>query len=302
VETAADLSMVGGGHGGDDKARHVPMPPGSDLKDPRWQDDISTGFDRLVAYATEVDNRRKSNDSGPSQPGSSGGAHRPPPHEHRPSSKLPMSAASPLEHNKNTMGGGLSHPSQVPPPPPPPPDFDRMSALSMKFKRAATGSYASSGSTGGGLGGLPQRVSTSTSSPTKRSGLSATASIPPELLMGDDEPGGDEADNRRASATPSSSEGGKIPGENLPEHHFKKRYFAASRQQTTSMSSTGSGSGGGETIFDSVVGAGHSQVHKKRPSLLGSSRQMSRSSPELDEDVAGAGTSDSPADNNPKPN
>ena len=55
VETAADLSMVGGGgggHGGDDKARHVPMPPGSDLKDPRWQDDISTGFDRLVAYAT----------------------------------------------------------------------------------------------------------------------------------------------------------------------------------------------------------------------------------------------------------
>jgi len=291
----------GGGHGGDDKARHVPMPPGSDLKDPRWQDDISTGFDRLVAYATEVDNRRKSNDSGPSQPGSSGGAHRPPPHEHRPSSKLPMSAASPLEHNKSTMGGGLSHPSQVPPPPPPPPDFDRMSALSMKFKRAATGSYASSGSTGGGLGGLPQRVSTSTSSPTKRSGLSATASIPPELLMGDDEPGGDEADNRRASATPSSSEGGKIPGENLPEHHFKKRYFAASRQQTTSMSSTGSGSGvGGETIFDSVVGGGHSQVHKKRPSLLGSSRQMSRSSPELDEDVAGAGTSDSPADNNPK--
>ena len=52
METAADLSMVGGGHGGDDKARHVPMPPGSDLKDPRWQDDISTGFDRLVAYAT----------------------------------------------------------------------------------------------------------------------------------------------------------------------------------------------------------------------------------------------------------
>ena len=136
-----------------------------------------------TCYATEVDNRRKSNDSGPSQPGSSGGAHRPPPHEHRPSSKLPMSAASPLEHNKNTMGGGLSHPSQVPPPPPPPPDFDRMSALSMKFKRAATGSYASSGATGGGgLGGLPQRVSTSTSSPTKRSGLSATASIPPGMF------------------------------------------------------------------------------------------------------------------------
>ena len=29
----------------------------------KWQEEISTGFDRLVAYATEVDKRRKSCDS-----------------------------------------------------------------------------------------------------------------------------------------------------------------------------------------------------------------------------------------------
>ena len=29
----------------------------------RWQDEISSGFDRLVAYATEVDKRRRSTDS-----------------------------------------------------------------------------------------------------------------------------------------------------------------------------------------------------------------------------------------------
>merc|ERR1711983_617631 len=29
----------------------------------RWQDEINSGFDRLVAYATEVDKRRRSTDS-----------------------------------------------------------------------------------------------------------------------------------------------------------------------------------------------------------------------------------------------
>jgi hypothetical protein len=37
----------------------------------RWQDEINSGFDRLVAYATEVDKRRKSTDSNGS-PGPSG--------------------------------------------------------------------------------------------------------------------------------------------------------------------------------------------------------------------------------------
>ena len=35
----------------------------SDEEKKEWQDAISSGFDRLVAYATEVDKRRKSSDS-----------------------------------------------------------------------------------------------------------------------------------------------------------------------------------------------------------------------------------------------
>merc|ERR1711997_452841 len=34
----------------------------------KWQDEINSGFDRLVAYATEVDKRRKSTDSSNNSP------------------------------------------------------------------------------------------------------------------------------------------------------------------------------------------------------------------------------------------
>ena len=34
-----------------------------DFSGRKWQDEINSGFDRLVAYATEVDKRRKSTDS-----------------------------------------------------------------------------------------------------------------------------------------------------------------------------------------------------------------------------------------------
>ena len=40
------------------------LPRSSDMDDQnnkKWQEEISTGFDRLVAYATEVDKRRKNN-------------------------------------------------------------------------------------------------------------------------------------------------------------------------------------------------------------------------------------------------
>lgn len=206
--------------------------PGGDQQK-QWQDEISTGFDRLVAYATQVDSRRKSNDS--MAPLTPTNYHKPP--EDKPS---PAAAAAPKD------------------------PYDHMSALSMKFKRAATGTYAGPAATprppsSSGLGGLPQRASTST---PKRSGLSATSSIPPELLMAEDR-----------SQSPASE------SKNLPEHHFKKRYFAASRQQSSdSFDSGGGGAPGPSTPLQQPV-----LNMKKRPSLLGSSRQMSRSSPEQED-------------------
>ena len=232
----------------------------------QWQDEISTGFDRLVAYATQVDSRRKSSDSlGQPQP--------PPP-------PPPTNYQKP-EADKR---------SPPPPPPPPPPaaakdPYDRMSALSMKFKRAATGGYAGSSAAAAGhrhpvspsgLGGLPQRASTSGT--PKRSGLSATSSIPPELLMAED----------RSQSPPPPPSSSSSESKNLPEHHFKKRYFAASRQQSSDSFDSG---GGG--VAPSAMGPSAS-VHqqpvlnmKKRPSLLGSSRQMSRSSPEPEDNGDG---------------
>ena len=232
----------------------------------QWQDEISTGFERLVAYATQVDSRRKSNDSlGQPQP--------PPP-------PPPTNYQKP-EADKR---------SPPPPPPPPPPaaakdPYDRMSALSMKFKRAATGGYAESSAAAAGhrhpvspsgLGGLPQRASTSGT--PKRSGLSATSSIPPELLMAED----------RSQSPPPPPSSSSSESKNLPEHHFKKRYFAASRQQSSDSFDSG---GGG--VAPSAMGPS-ATVHqqpvlnmKKRPSLLGSSRQMSRSSPEPEDNGDG---------------
>eukprot|EP00095_Tigriopus_kingsejongensis_P006310 maker-scaffold61_size441589-snap-gene-3.32 protein:Tk06310 transcript:maker-scaffold61_size441589-snap-gene-3.32-mRNA-1 annotation:"histone h3" len=83
--------------------------PHKDENKQQWQDAISTGFDRLVAYATEVDRRRKSTDS-----------------------NSPSHASSP-KYNAPSGGsaGADSGPSREPP-------FDnRVSTLSMKFK----GSY-----------------------------------------------------------------------------------------------------------------------------------------------------------------
>lgn len=226
----------------------------------QWQDEISTGFDRLVAYATQVDSRRKSNDS--------------------------LGQPQPLPPPTNYQKPEADKRTPPPPPPPPPPaaakdPYDRMSALSMKFKRAATGGYAGSSAATGhrhpvspsGLGGLPQRASTSGT--PKRSGLSATSSIPPELLMADDR-------SQSPPPPPSSSSESK----NLPEHHFKKRYFAASRQQSSDSFDSG---GAAPSAMGPSAPVQQQPVlnMKKRPSLLGSTRQMSRSSPEPEDNGDG---------------
>ena len=203
-----------------------------DEQNQKWQEEISTGFDRLVAYATEVDKRRKSCDSSATSPGFG------------PSGSEPSDAAASAKPANNPASS-------------PPKDYDRMSALSMKFKRG--GSTFGNGQRPQTLGGLPQRSSSVISSTSKRF---AASSIPHDHdLMNEPDP----VKNR-------------LPGENLPEHHFKKRYFAQTRD---------------ENEMEGNRTPPHAMVVKKRPSLLGSSRQLSsKSSPDPDEAEVTAAAAD----------
>ncbi|TRY75673.1 hypothetical protein TCAL_11608 [Tigriopus californicus] len=212
----------------------------------QWQDEISTGFDRLVAYATEVDRRRKSTDSNsPSHPTASSSSspkynnnnnHQhhhnhnntsnshasQPPLSHPTAGSLSSSASLPtLSSSRHHQASGFDH---------------RMSTLSMKFK----GSY---------------RRCAVTPPPPNGNETGSTPRIPT--------PGSCSS----RAATPSSTSGhaqlshrGKspLPGENLPEHHPKKRYFAETRDSTSASSSASSTYGG----------AGMVPVGSTKPRLL----------------------------------
>ena len=166
----------------------------------KWQEEISTGFDRLVAYATEVDKRRKSCDS--NSPGFN--------NDHTSKNDRNSPANNPTTPEKQSSiipnrSGGL--PEEID-------QFDnRMSTLSMKFKRAPN--YQR-------YPGPPLRSPTSSLSSGSRH--FAASSIPRDHDLVSPHSATESSSPTRASLIASSR--GPLPGENLPEHHFKKRYFA----------------------------------------------------------------------------
>ena len=118
-----------------------------------WQDAISSGFDRLVAYATEVDRRRKSTDSNSPKRARSG-------------------SISPQQPQQQSCS-----------------EVDRASTLSMKFK----GSLQRSSKSPAGENQHPKKryFAESTSKASSRSGLPCAASTFYEEDEGDIEEGHD---------------------------------------------------------------------------------------------------------------
>ena len=115
------------------QASSKPFRDGHDLDEQsnkKWQEEISTGFDRLVAYATEVDKRRKSCDSNsPGFTNDQSPATQTPPNDGNspPNSATPESNRQSSTATVNRSGGSNEETEQ----------FDnRVSTLSMKFKRA----------------------------------------------------------------------------------------------------------------------------------------------------------------------
>ena len=115
----------------------------SNSQQQKWQDEISTGFDRLVAYATEVDKRRRSTDDSNS-PGQS------------------------FPSNEDLNRG-----NQEP--------FDRMSTLSMKFKGASNTSYQRQPAPGHSTYGRSNRAVSSIPSPVDFETSSNTGSNDPYM-------------------------------------------------------------------------------------------------------------------------
>ena len=172
----------------------------------RWQDEINSGFDRLVAYATEVDKRRRSTDSNsPVRPNSDVSNNdndftnnsQPNANSAAPPNKIKVEAKDDVFDNRSNM-------------------------LSMKFKSNTNSSYT--GPRGVVSANSPYARAMPTHS-TKTSHVpSALASVGVASLEELSQGGGP------ASRSP-------LPGENLPEHHFKKRYFAESNRSATPNSS-----------------------------------------------------------------
>ena len=195
---------------------HLQHPSSHELDDQnnkKWQEEISTGFDRLVAYATEVDKRRKSCDSNsPSFPNDSPSANT---STHGDS---PINATTPeLNRPSSAMLSQTRGSSEEID------QFDnRMSTLSMKFKRAPN--YQR-------YPGPPLRSPTS-SSLSSGSRHFAASSIPRDhdLISSSSLASIESNSVTRASLIASSR--AQLPGENLPEHHFKKRYFAETMEDT----------------------------------------------------------------------
>jgi hypothetical protein len=174
----------------------------------KWQEEISTGFDRLVAYATEVDKRRKSCDSNsPGFNNDQSPTTQTPPND----GNSPLNAATPESNRQsatdivNRSGGSNEETDQF--------VDNRVSTLSMKFKRAPN--YQR-------YPGPPLRSPTSSQSSGSRH--FAASSIPMDHDLISPPPNIDNNSATRASLIASSR--GPLPGENLPQHHFKKRYFA----------------------------------------------------------------------------
>lgn len=184
------------------------LPRSSDMDDQnnkKWQEEISTGFDRLVAYATEVDKRRKSCDS--NSPGFN--------NERSPSNHTPNDGNTPP--NASTPDSNKQAPSmlsRVAAPNEEPDQFDnRMSTLSMKFKRAPN--YQR-------YPGPPLRSPTSSLSSGSRHFAASSIPRDHDLIS----PPSSMDNNAASRASLIASSRAPLPGENLPEHHFKKRYFA----------------------------------------------------------------------------
>ena len=231
---------------------------GSDLDDQsnkKWQEEISTGFDRLVAYATEVDKRRKSCDS--NSPGFN--------NERSPSNNTPNDGISPP--NASTPDSNKQAPPMMPRATAANEELDqfdnRMSTLSMKFKRAPN--YQR-------YPGPPLRSPTSSLSSGSRN--FAASSIPRDHDLISPPSSMDNNSATRASLIASSR--APLPGENLPEHHFKKRYFAEhidgpSTSDRESMSH-------GPLLHDSQITSSPLSP-KKRLSMLGSKSSLQIENP-----------------------
>ena len=227
------------------------LPDGTELDEQsnkQWQEEISTGFDRLVAYATEVDKRRKSSDS--NSPGFN--------HDQSPAANTPTAGNSPPNSNtpeanrKSSVMLSRSRGSSE--------EMDqfgnRMSTLSMKFKRAPTNYHR--------YPGPPLRSPTSSLSSGSRH--FAASSIPRDHdLISPPLATIDNNSATRASLIASSRE--PLPGENLPEHHFKKRYFAENTEDATNHDERDT------DLHEESFGA--SQMNpKKRLSILGTNLNL----------------------------
>ena len=222
-----------------------------DQNNKKWQDEISTGFDRLLAYATEVDKRRKSCDS--NSPGFN--------NDRSPSNHTPNDGNSPA--NPSTPDSNKQPPhnlSRVAASNEEPDHFDnRMSTLSMKFKRAPSNYQR--------YPGPPLRSPTSSLSSGSRN--FAASSIPRDHDMISPSSPMDNNSATRASLIASSR--APLPGENLPEHHFKKRYFA---EHIEGPSSTGRESMSHSSLrHDDQISASPLSP-KKRLSMLGSKTSL----------------------------
>ena len=192
-----------------------------DFSGRKWQDEINSGFDRLVAYATEVDKRRKSTDS----------------------SGSPVRPNSGLSGHEDLKFPGKDIIDDV---------FDGSRNFQQFGAKSATGSCTGSGSgsltgsnnvaaaaqmqnssnPGGNIYSSGPRGVVSANSPYARTmpkNASSTKSYVPSALASvgslDDLTSGPSPE---VTSTPSPRSKSRqiLPGENLPEHHFKKRYFA----------------------------------------------------------------------------
>jgi len=236
------------------------LPEGHDMDEQnnkKWQEEISTGFDRLVAYATEVDKRRKSCDS--NSPGFNND-QSPPTHTPNDGNSPPNAATSENDRQSSTVAnrsGGLSEEVD---------HFDnRMSTLSMKFKRAPN--YQR-------YPGPPLRSPTSSLSSGSRH--FAASSIPRDHDLVSPTTATENSSQTRASLIASSR--GPLPGENLPEHHFKKRYFAQNIESPSTVRNT--------ALHEGPVSSSPLSP-KKRLSMLGTKSSLqAESSSSLDKQLS----------------
>ena len=204
-----------------------------DFSGRKWQDEINSGFDRLVAYATEVDKRRKSTDSSgsPVRPNSGLSGHD--------DLKFPgkdiiddvfdgsrnfqqFGAKSATGSCTGSGSGSLTGSSNV------------AAAAQMQNSSNPSGNIYSSGPRGVVSANSPYaRTISKNASSTKSYVPSALASVGSldDLTSG-------PSPEVTSTPSPRSKSRQILPGENLPEHHFKKRYFVENSNKSPIHSST----------------------------------------------------------------